>query len=310
MQNIIETSGITKIFDGRVAVDDLNIKVKKGEVLGFLGPNGAGKTTTIRILSGIISPTKGSATVAGFRTDEDAEKLHEIIGLLTETPGFYERLSAKRNLEFFAKFYSNIDVDFQVNKYLKLMELWDRRDDKVGNFSKGMKQRLALARALIHEPEIVFLDEPTAGLDPEVSVEVHKLIIKLKEEKRTVFLCTHNLEEAELLSDRIALFKTNLVALDTASNLRNQLFKREVIIEMESVDNKIIEAVETLNFVQGVNKEDKQLVIELTEFDKNRPDLVESIIKAGGRIQSVFERKHSVEEIYMTLIKEEDKEKG
>ncbi|MBM4240062.1 MAG: ABC transporter ATP-binding protein [Euryarchaeota archaeon] len=310
MQNIIETSGITKIFDGRVAVDDLNIKVKKGEVLGFLGPNGAGKTTTIRILSGIISPTKGSATVAGFRTDEDAEKLHEIIGLLTETPGFYERLSAKRNLEFFAKFYSNIDVDFQVNKYLKLMELWDRRDDKVGNFSKGMKQRLALARALIHEPEIVFLDEPTAGLDPEVSIEVHKLIIKLKEEKRTVFLCTHNLEEAELLSDRIALFKTNLVALDTASNLRNQLFKREVIIEMESVDNKIIEAVETLNFVQGVNKEDKQLVIELTEFDKNRPDLVESIIKAGGRIQSVFERKHSVEEIYMTLIKEEDKEKG
>jgi len=310
LQNIIETSGITKIFDGRVAVDDLNIKVKKGEVLGFLGPNGAGKTTTIRILSGIISPTKGSATVAGFRTDEDAEKLHEIIGLLTETPGFYERLSAKRNLEFFAKFYSNIDVDFQVNKYLKLMELWDRRDDKVGNFSKGMKQRLALARALIHEPEIVFLDEPTAGLDPEVSIEVHKLIIKLKEEKRTVFLCTHNLEEAELLSDRIALFKTNLVALDTASNLRNQLFKREVIIEMESVDNKIIEAVETLNFVQGVNKEDKQLVIELTEFDKNRPDLVESIIKAGGRIQSVFERKHSVEEIYMTLIKEEDKEKG
>jgi ABC-2 type transport system ATP-binding protein len=185
------------------------------------------------------------------------------------------------------------------------MGLWKRRNDKVGNFSKGMKQRLALARALLHEPKVLFLDEPTSGLDPEIAVDVRKLIKRLKEEGRTIFLCTHNLEEAELLCERIAVLKTRLMALDTPANLRNLMFQRQVIVEMESIDNEIIHAVKNLAFVQSVSQEKSKLLVELADFDKNRPALVECIVKTGGKIQSVYEKEHSLEEIYLTLLREE-----
>jgi ABC-2 type transport system ATP-binding protein len=304
---IIETSGLTKTFGHLVAVEDLTLQVEQGEVLGFLGPNGAGKTTTVRMLAGMIAPTRGSATVAGLHSDQDVERLHEAIGLLTETPGFYERLSARRNLEFFARFYPSVDADAQVEKYLNAMGLWERRDDQVGDFSRGMKQRLALARALLHEPRVLFLDEPTAGLDPEVAREVRELIVRLKEEGRTIFLCTHNLEEAEALCHRIAVFKTRLIALDTPANLRSCLFQRQVVVEMEAPDRRAVDAVRGLGFVREVEQEGATLVVELADFDRNRPALVECIIGAGGRIQSVFEKKHSLEEIYLTLLREEEK---
>jgi ABC-type transport system involved in cytochrome c biogenesis ATPase subunit len=160
MSVLIESFNLTKKFNNLTAVEDLSIQINKGEILGFLGPNGAGKTTTIRMLTGIIAPTKGYAMVAGFRPDKEVERFHEVIGLLTEVPGFYERLSARENLLYFARFY-DIDADSQVDKYLQKMDLWERRSDKVNTFSKGMKQRLALTRALVHEPEVLFLDEPT-----------------------------------------------------------------------------------------------------------------------------------------------------
>jgi len=301
---MIETFGLTRKFANLTAVEDLSIQVRKGEILGFLGPNGAGKTTTIRILSGIIAPTKGHAVVAGIRTDKAAESLHEVIGLLTESPGFYQRLNATENLLYFAGFY-DIDVGTQVDKYLKLMGLWQRRTDKLETFSKGMKQRLALARALLHNPKVLFLDEPTAGLDPESAQEVRKLIRRLKEEGRTIFLSTHNLEEAESLCDRIGLFRTKLIALDSPKNLRNRLFQRQVVVELSSIDKELVEAVRNLNFVQQVEIEKTQLIIELKDFDKNRPELVRRIVQRGGSIQSVSEKKHSLEEIYLTLIKEE-----
>jgi len=301
---MIETFGLTRKFANLTAVEDLSIQVRKGEILGFLGPNGAGKTTTIRILSGIIAPTKGHAVVAGIRTDKAAESLHEVIGLLTESPGFYQRLNATENLLYFAGFY-DIDVDTQVDKYLKLMGLWQRRGDKLGNFSKGMRQRLALARALLHNPKVLFLDEPTAGLDPESAQEVRKLIRQLKEEGRTIFLSTHNLGEAESLCDRIGLFRTRLIALDSPKNLRNRLFQRQVVVELSSIDKELVQAVRNLNFVQQVEVEKTQLIIELKDFDKNRPELVRRIVQKEGSIQSVSEKKHSLEEIYLTLIKEE-----
>ena len=301
---MIETFGLTRKFANLIAVEDLSIQVRKGEILGFLGPNGAGKTTTIRILSGIIAPTKGHAVVAGIRTDKAAESLHEVIGLLTESPGFYQRLNATENLLYFAGFY-DIDVDTQVDKYLRLMGLWQRRTDKLGTFSKGMKQRLALARALLHNPKVLFLDEPTAGLDPESAQEVRKLIRQLKEEGRTIFLSTHNLGEAESLCDRIGLFRTRLIALDSPKNLRNRLFQRQVVVELSSIDKELVQAVRNLNFVQQVEVEKTQLIIELKDFDKNRPELVRRIVQKEGSIQSVSERKHSLEEIYLTLIKEE-----
>lgn len=301
---MIESFNLTKKFGNLVAVENLSIQVNKGEVLGFLGPNGAGKTTTIRMFAGIIAPTKGYAVVAGIRTDKEVERLHEVIGLLTETPGHYERLTARDNLLYFARFY-DIDPDSQVDKYLQRMGLWERRNHKVGTFSKGMKQRLALARALLHEPDVLYLDEPTAGLDPESAREVRELILKLKEEGRTIFLSTHNLDEAELLCDRIAVFKTRLVVLDTPQNLRNRLFQRQVIVELEEVGEKIINAVKNLDFVLNVEKDGRLLIIELKDLDKNRPFLVKCIVESDGKIQSVSEKRHSLEEIYLTLIKEE-----
>ena len=307
MSVMIESFGLTRKFGNRTAVEDLNIQVNKGEILGFLGPNGAGKTTTIRMLAGIIAPIRGYAVVAGIRTDKEVERLHEVIGLLTESPGFYERLTARDNLLYFARFY-DIDANSQVDKYLKKMDLWERRNDKVGTFSKGMKQRLALARALVHEPEVFFLDEPTAGLDPKSAKEVRELIMKLKEEERTIFLSTHNLEEAELLCNQIAVFRTRLVTLDTSHNIRNRLFQRQVIVELEAVNEKIISTVKNLDFVLNVAKDGRQLIIELRDFDKNRPELVRCIVESNGKIRSVFEKKHSLEEIYLTLIKEEEVE--
>ncbi|MBE9482234.1 MAG: ABC transporter ATP-binding protein, partial [Chloroflexi bacterium] len=227
---VIETFGLSRSFGNIVAVEDLTLEVEQGEVLGFLGPNGAGKTTTIRMLAGTIAPTRGYAIVAGFRTDHEVERLHEVIGLLTEAPGFYNRLSAKRNLEFFAGFYPDIDIQTQVEKYLRLMGLWERCHDKVGTFSKGMKQRLALARALLHEPPVLFLDEPTAGLDPEAAREVREFIKSLSQQGRTIFLSTHNLAEAEFLCHRVALFRRQMLALDTPDNLRQRLFNCQVLV--------------------------------------------------------------------------------
>ncbi len=302
---IIEAHGLTRKFGNNIAVEDLNLEVGEGEVLALLGPNGAGKTTTIRLLSGIIAPTSGYAVVAGQRTDENVEQLHEIIGVLTESPGLYHQLSARRNLEFFAGFYNNINVSQQAEKYLKMVGLWERREDKAGTFSKGMKQRLALARTLLHEPRVLFLDEPTAGLDPEAAHEVRDMITRLSLEGRTILLSTHNLTEAELLCHRIAIIRTQLLALDTAANLRERLFRSHIIIQLESSSDSIVETISKLPFVQQVKLEENRLLVELKDPESSRPELVKRIVEAGGRIMAVSEEQHSLEEVYLNLLQED-----
>jgi ABC-2 type transport system ATP-binding protein len=302
---IIEAYGLTRRFGDVRAVEDISFTVEAGEVIGFLGPNGAGKTTTIRMLAGIIAPTSGYAVVSGRRTDAEVERLHEIIGLLTETPGFYNRLSARRNLGYFAGFYPDIDIDRQVEKHLRFMGIWERREERVGTFSKGMRQRLALARALLHEPPVLFLDEPTSGLDPEVAAQIRELIARLSQAGRTVFLSTHNLAEAETLCHRIAVVRSRLLALDTAENLRQRFFRREVVVEMEAVEDAVMEAVRGLVFVQSLRKDGRQLIVELTDPDRNRPELVRCIVEAGGGVHSVTDERHSLEEVYLALVQEE-----
>ena len=302
---IIETFGLSRHFGRTAAVEDLTLAVEAGEILGFLGPNGAGKTTTIRMLAGMIAPTKGHAIVAGHRTERNVEQLHEVIGMLTQAPGLYDRLSARRNLEYFASFYPSIESRSQVEKYLKLMGLWERRDSKVGTFSKGMKQRLALSRALVHEPKVLFLDEPTAGLDPEASGEVRQLIRTLREEGRTVFLSTHNLNEAEMLCSRIAVIHTRLLALDTAEQLRRRFFRRQIVVQLEAMDAKLMDVVRKLPFVQEVREQGSQLILELTDSEANRPELVKAIVEAGGRVIAVSEKQYPLEEVYLRLIREE-----
>ena len=302
---IIETFGLSRHFGKVAAVEELTLAVEAGEVLGFLGPNGAGKTTTIRMLAGMIAPTKGHAIVAGHRTERNVEQLHEVIGMLTQTPGLYDRLSARRNLEYFASFYPSIESRSQVEKYLKLIGLWKRCNDKVGTFSKGMKQRLALARALVHEPKVLFLDEPTAGLDPEAAGEVRQLIRTLREEGRTIFLSTHNLSEAEMLCNRIAVLHTRLLAMDTPEQLRRRFFRRQIIVQMEAADAEVTEKVKELAFVQEVREEGSQLILELSDSEQNRPELVKAIVEAGGRVIGVSEKQYPLEEVYLRLIREE-----
>lgn len=303
---MIEAHELTRKFGDITAVENLSLEVAEGEVLGFLGPNGAGKTTTIRMLAGIISPTLGYAVVAGRRTDGNVEELHEAIGLLTETPGFYDHLTARRNLEFYAGFYPNITIASQAEKYLKMMGLWERRDTKVGTFSKGMKQRLALARALVHEPKVLFLDEPTAGLDPAAAREVREMVKGLSRAGRTIFLSTHNLAEAEFLCHRIAVVKTRLLALDTAENLRQRLFRRQIVVQLESLPSAVIEKVTRLPFVRRVEPGEKKLLVELDDPDRNRPELVQRIVEAGGRVMAVSEEQHSLEEVYLSLVRENE----
>ena len=306
---MIHTQDLTRVFERPkaeplTAVAGLSIDVARGEIFGFLGPNGAGKTTTIRMLSALIQPTAGEAVVNNYRVGEQNDEIRRSVGLLTETPGMYDRLSAEYNLRLFAKLYGVEDVDGQVEKYLRMMGLWERRGDVVGGFSKGMRQKLALARALLHEPDLVFLDEPTAGLDPEAAHMVREYIRQLKAQGRTVFLCTHNLDEADRLCDRIAVFKTRLLVMDTPANLRRKLFGRRVVFHLATDAAAFTPAVQDFPFVQEIQVVDNKLVVRLDDPDTQNPQLIRALVNAGAAIQFVGELRYSLEDIYLQLMEQ------
>ncbi len=300
---MIKTENLTKQFNNTMAVDDLNLEVKEGEVFGFLGPNGAGKTTTVRMLTSLIGPSKGTATVNGYRLGEQDTKIRQTVGILTETPGMYDNLSAEFNLEIYANLYEVKDPKGQVEKYLRMLGLWERRFDEAGTFSKGMKQKLAIARALLHEPRILFLDEPTAALDPEASHLVRDFIEELRKEGRTIFLCTHNLDEADRLCDRIAVFKTRLLVLDTPANLRSQLFGRKVVFHLVTPNETLAGTVRALPFVRDARVVDNKLVVNLDDPEAHNPEIVRVLVGAGADIQFVGELRHSLEDVYLQLVK-------
>jgi ABC-2 type transport system ATP-binding protein len=300
---MIHTQNLTKRFGPVLAVDGLTLDVSEGEVFGFLGPNGAGKTTTVRLLTCLIGPTQGAATVAGFTVGQQDTQIRRTVGLLTETPGMYDNLAAETNLRIFAELYEVADVKGQVEKYLKILGLWDRRADAVGTFSKGMKQKLAIARALLHEPRILFLDEPTAGLDPEASHLVREYIAELRKEGRTIFLCTHNLDEADRLCDRVAVFKTRLLVEDTPANLRQSLFGRKVVLHLRVADETMAERLRALAFVREVKLVDNKLVVSLDNPEAQNPDLVRALVGAGADVVYVGELRHSLEDVYLQLVK-------
>ena len=300
---MIKTENLTKMFNLNLAVDNLDLQVAEGEVFGFLGPNGAGKTTTVRMLTSLIGPTSGSAVVNGFRIGEQDTDIRRTVGILTETPGMYDNLSAQFNLEIYASLYEVKDPRGQVEKYLRMLGLWERRLDEAGTFSKGMKQKLAIARALLHEPRLLFLDEPTAALDPEASRLVHDFIIELKKEGRTIFLCTHNLDEADRLCDRVGVFKTRLLVVDTPSNLRSQLFGRKVVFHLAQNDEKYATAVRSLSFVRDARILDNKLLVNLDDPEAYNPEIIRVLVNAGADILFVGELRHSLEEVYLQLVK-------
>ncbi|MCI0398330.1 MAG: ABC transporter ATP-binding protein [Chloroflexi bacterium] len=301
---MIQTENLTKKFGDHVAVDRLTLTVGEGEVFGFLGPNGAGKTTTVRLLTSLIAPTAGTAAVLGYRLGKDDQQIRRRVGILTETPGLYDRLSAWRNLMIFARLYEVADTEGQVEKYLRLLGLWERREEAAGTFSKGMRQKLAIARAMLHEPPILFLDEPTAGLDPEAAKLVRDFIADLRSEGRTIFLCTHNLDEADRLCDRVAVFKTHLRVVDTPAGLRRQLYGRQVVFHLAQPAGEYLGVVEQLPYVKRAEAVDSKLVLALDEPESRNPELIRLLVAAGAPIQFVGELRHSLEDIYLQLVQE------
>ncbi|GIV95397.1 MAG: multidrug ABC transporter ATP-binding protein [Herpetosiphonaceae bacterium] len=302
----ISARGLTRAFGERVAVDNLTFDIAHGEVFGFLGPNGAGKTTTVRMLTGLIAPTSGACTVAGYELGFDNQRIRRAVGVLTETPGLYDKLSAEQNLLFYAAIYEldSRTAREQVQHYLRMMDLWDRREHLVGTFSKGMRQKLAIARALLHNPQIVFLDEPTAGLDPEAANVVRDVIRSLRGEGRTIFLTSHNLHEVDQLCDRVAIFRERLLRLDTPANLRAGLFDTQHLIEFAGAAEPWLATVRALPFVREASVEDRVLVISLQEPASQKPALIRALVEAGAEVQNVQDRQYSLEEVYLQLIRD------
>ncbi len=310
---MIEARGLSKDFrsNGHVvrAVEDLTLDIKEGEVFGFLGPNGAGKTTTVRMLAGLIAPTRGTATINGLRLGQNGAQIRAQVGILTETPGLYERLSVRANLEIFARLYHVAAVDEQVEKYLRLMELWHKRDAAAGTLSKGMKQKLAIARALLHEPAVLFLDEPTGGLDPEGAKTVREFVSILRGEGRTIFLCTNNLDEAERLCDRIGVLRRRLIAVDTPEALRRKLFGRQTVVDTAALTSAALERLRALPFVQHVDvrpngDHGSHLTVDLRDPVAENPAVVRALVDQGAEVRYVTEVRHSLEDVYLNLMHE------
>lgn len=305
--NAIECYQLSRRFQTITAVDNLDLVVPAGTIFGFLGPNGAGKTTTVRMLCALIAPSSGSARVAGFDVQTEAESVRANTGILTETPALYDTLSALENLTFFARLYglSANQASERAAHYLRLFELWERRNDPVGGFSKGMRQKLAIARALLHDPAVLFLDEPTSGLDPAASRSVREVIKGLRASGRTIFLTTHNLAEADELCDLIGVFRTRLISLDTPANLRTHLFGHSVRVVLAGPATPLLLPVQQLPFVMNVTVDDERtLLVQLTNPEKDNPALVRALVAAGADVCYIEPFTPSLEAVYLELIQE------
>ncbi len=302
---MLRATGLGRRFGALWAIRHMDIEVRRGEVLGLLGPNGAGKTTTVRLLAALIEPTEGTASVDGLDVVSEPDAVRARVGILTETPGLYEKLSAVANLDFFGRLYG-LDAATRaerIERYLRLFSLWDRRDDPAGGFSKGMKQKLAIARALLHEPSVVFLDEPTAALDPEAAYIVREAIEAIRRSGRTIVLATHNLYEADRLCDRVAFVRGGLLRVDSPADLRDSLGGRGV--EIEFAGRPGAHVVATATAVPGIDKAelvDHRLVVNANEPRAITPELIRALVAAGADIVDVRERATSLEQIYFEVM--------
>jgi ABC-2 type transport system ATP-binding protein len=287
------------------AVDGIDLEVREGEVFGYLGPNGAGKTTTLRLLCALIAPTSGTAEVAGHRLGRDDAKIRAAVGILTEQPGLYERQSAWDNLLFYATLYglNGATARAQAERFLRLMGLWDRRAESVVTFSRGMKQKMAIARAALHEPRILFLDEPTTGLDPDAAKTVREFIHALRGEGRTVFMCTHNLDEADRLCDRIAFFRHHVIRIDTPDHLRAELYGRSTEFRLvASPRAEDLAHVRAISGVKDARLENGSIIVEAPDPMATNPLLIRALLDGGAEIAFVTERKPHLEDVYLRIV--------
>jgi ABC-2 type transport system ATP-binding protein len=300
-------SQLTKRFGTRTAFSEVSFDVAHGEVFGFLGPNGAGKTTTVRTLGTMIAPTSGSATIAGIPLRaENGVEIRQHISIMPEAPGLYLRLSVRENLEYFAGLYGLHDPGSRIDAALEAVNLSDRAADLCGGLSKGLRQRVGLARTLLSDPAIMFLDEPTSGLDPVAAREVHELIISLRQRGVTIFITTHRLDEAEKLCDRVAILNTTLRTVGTPAELRAQLFKSAIIVETLK---PLPQPDQVFAAITGVESwrtdEGGHYVLAVSDPRVTAPEVTRALVEAGADVLSIGEAQHSLEDVYLELIDED-----
>ncbi len=306
--SVIQVSGLTKQFDGFTAVDHISFDVKKGEIFGFLGPNGAGKSTTIRMLCTLSRPTEGTATVAGYDVVKEDSRVRQHIGLVSEKLIMYNELTARENLRLFGELY-DLPKDALMKRIEKLltfvrMEKW--ADAKIGTFSTGMKQRINVIRALVNQPEILFLDEPTLGLDPQSTVEIRELVRRINIENRTtIILTTHMMVEADLLCDRIGIIDHGkIVALDTPANLKKLVSGTDTTVlefEIPNLSPALLTALGALSCVDSSVQEDESHVKVHAKGDGCFDEVIDGIRKNGGRVKSVRNLEPTLEDVFLRL---------
>jgi ABC-2 type transport system ATP-binding protein len=302
---VLSASHLTRTFGNRVAVEDVSFELRPGEIFALLGPNGAGKTTTLRMLAGLIEPTSGRVAVRGEpMSRRTASRLRGHIGFLTEAPGLWDRLTVRQNLAVYASLHGLPSPELAVDAALDLFDIRDRARDPAVQLSKGLKQRVALARTLLHQPDIVLLDEPTSGLDPESARDVRELVLRLRDERRAVLLSTHNLDEVERVANRVAVLRTKLIASDTPAALRTRLFGARVRVTVASSADRFAEVVRRAGHAD-VRVDDRTLSIGVPDAAASAPAIVRRLVEAGAEIVSVVPEEPPLEEVYLRLLEQE-----
>jgi len=303
---MIEIQNLTKTFNGKAVLKDISFKLKEGEIFGYLGPNGAGKTTTMRIILRLLNPTSGNAFVLGQNLGEN-EKLRNKVGVLLENDGVYDKLSAYENLDYYAQLYGlsdGVERKRRIGELLEFVGLSDRKNDKVGEFSKGMRRKLALARAIAHEPEVLFLDEPSSGLDPEAQIMVRELILQLSAEMGvTIFLNSHDLDEVQRICSKIAILQSGEIkAHDTVKNLRDKLGKPRVEITLsDSRDaEKALNILNSLDFVSDCERDDSRITAVIR--DEKSSTILSVLMKNGIVVEEIKRVTKSLEDVYLDIV--------
>jgi ABC-2 type transport system ATP-binding protein len=318
---MIETYGLTRRFGTLTAVSQVSLSVPDGTILALLGPNGAGKTTTVRMLSGVLAPTEGDATVAGYDIRREPAAVRACVGLVTDTPGLFEQMKVPAYLDFFGSIYGIAAAErrLRIDELLAFFDLAEHRNEKMAGFSKGMKQKIALARALMHEPAVLFLDEPTSGLDPLAARAVRELIVGLRQSSRSIILCTHDLDEAERLADEVAIIRQGrIVSYDTPAALRRQATgETQVTIELAHAYPSALEALATIDGVNTLHFREQSttgsvssatqpgallLAYHTSRPNEVNPQVLSRLIADGAQVIAVTSETSSLEEVYASAM--------
>jgi ABC-2 type transport system ATP-binding protein len=302
---MVRAMGLGRRFGDQWAIRGLDLELAPAEVFAFLGPNGAGKTTTVRLLTALIGPSEGTATVDGIDVVADPHEVRRRIGLLTETPSLYERLTAEENLDFFGRLHrlSPAVRARRIDELLDLFDLGDRRKDRTATFSKGMKQKLAIARALLHEPKVLFLDEPTSGLDPEAAHIVREAMVTLKRQGRTIVLASHNLDEVERLADRVGFVRGRLLRVDSPARLRAGAAEPIVVADLVAEPApELVARLRDLAWVRDVSIDGRRLRVRVLDPQAATPELARELVAAGAGILGIRAESASLESVYFDVM--------